>query len=461
MIKDVELINKHSQIRELGSEAKYGILRELIPGSATCQQLANIFGLSKQKVHYNLNKLLQEKLIEIVEGPQSNAREVYYRATAKNFVLDFSVGQNVNDNNVNSRGIIDRILSEEYRVSLQDIAARLVSESLKLKPRERLMVVTGKYNLPLVEKIQLEAARRAIPVTLLYQDTDLLKAKYEDFSLAAFDADYQNFNHLLGQHQVYLNLNGEARHLSLTDPQKLKLRARHHAKSRQIIMGRNIRVAVMPGLLHDTLSEHAIHSELQFWKALDVDYDQLCRQTTGLCRRISEQKELWISGGQTRFGFRVQKTLAECGSFSDSPWQSPVINLPGGEVLIIPEPRSLGGEISAELAFVYGEKVLRPRIILKDNEIIHHSAESNQHLLDRAIEEGGSDGRKVALVCLGTNENIRLRNIDSSFQHKTRGLVTVYWGENMSLGGSVEGNCEWFLQLEDPKIEFDKGEDHE
>ena len=71
MIKDIEVLNKHSQIRELGSELRYNILRELIRGAATCQQLAHIYGISKQKVHYNLNKLLEENLAMVINLPLS------------------------------------------------------------------------------------------------------------------------------------------------------------------------------------------------------------------------------------------------------------------------------------------------------------------------------------------------------------------------------------------------------
>ena len=67
MIKDIAVLNQHSQIRELGSELRYNIIRELIRGAATCQQLANIYGISKQKMHYNLNKLFEENLIDRLE----------------------------------------------------------------------------------------------------------------------------------------------------------------------------------------------------------------------------------------------------------------------------------------------------------------------------------------------------------------------------------------------------------
>jgi leucyl aminopeptidase (aminopeptidase T) len=449
-MKSVAIIKEHSQIRELGSNLKYSILQELIKNAATCQQLSNIFSLSKQKVHYNLTKLMDEGLIEIAEAHLLNNKEVYYRAIAKNFVLDFSLGETVSDSILNTRGIINNILSNEYKINLQDIAANILDNSLRMKPKESLLIVTGRYNLPLVEKILLEASRRMIKTTLLYQDLDFMRAKYEEFSLAVFNTDYENFNRLLSHSDVYLNLNGESRYVELTDQNKLSLRNKHFEKSREIIDSHHIRVAIMPGLMHDSLTDKSILSELQFWKALDVNYNEQSLKTISLCESLADKKKVLVNQGSTNLEFSVLKVLCESGAFSDSAFQSPVINLPGGEVLILPQKNTMHGIIQAEVAFAFGEQIRRPILNIKNDEIVDYHAETNEHLIKRALDEGGPDGRRVALICLGTNSNIKLESIDSSYKHKSDGLMTVYWGENKTLGGTVAGLTEWFIQLEKP-----------
>ncbi|MDD4309335.1 MAG: hypothetical protein PHO32_03065 [Candidatus Cloacimonetes bacterium] len=452
MIKNIQLISQHSQIKELGNALKFDMLKELIRSAATCQQLATIFKVSKQKIHYNLLKLVEEDLLEVVEDATDNGKEVYYRAKAKNFVLDFALGEHLGESLINSRQVINNILEGEYRVRLSDIAARILHDALKLKPRQKLLVVTGKYNLPLVEKILIEAGRMNVKCTLIYQDLDLLKAKYDEYSLTAFNADYENLNKLLKTHDVYLNLNGEARFLELKDKEKQKLRIHHFTKSRQIINERNILVAVMPGLMNNTLSEKAIESELQFWQALDIDYSQLCERTVKTCRNYANTEMLELLSGKGSLKFNVKRILAECGSFSGSEYQSPVINFPGGEILMVPSPDSMQGIIEGDVAYAFGEQIIKPRLVIVNNSIISFSALTNEHLLAEAIEMGGADGHKVALVCMGTNDNISLENIDLSYKHKTSGLVTVYWGENRSLGGDVSGNNEWFVQIENPTL---------
>ena len=458
MIKNVQIIAKHSQVRELGNSLKYDMLRELIKGAATCQQLASGFGVSKQKIHYNLSKLLEENLIELQDCDPDNGKEVYYRATAKNYVLDFALGEHLGEGLINSRGVINRILESEYKIQLADIAARILRDSLKLRSGQKLLIVTGKYNLPLVEKILIEAGRMSIRSTVLFQDNQMLKAKYEEYSLAAFNADYTHFNRLLKSHDVYLNLNGEARFIPLTDPEKQKLRAKHYVKSHEILRDRKIRVAMMPGLLNDTLSDKAIESELQFWKALDIDFTELCRSTIETCEEYLNIGKLELQNRRAALVFEVENILAECGSFSDSRHQSPVINYPGGEVLMVPKSSSTHGQIKAEIAYALGERILKPSISIENGEIVSFSAAENEQVLAKAIDSGGADGKKIALICMGTNPNISLANIDMSFKQKSRGLVTVYWGDNRSVGGNVKGSCEWFLQLENPSLKSFKSE---
>lgn len=452
MIRNLQLIKNHSQLKELGSYLKYNILKELIKAPATCQQLATLFDHSKQKIHYNLNQMVSEGLLEVVDESFGNNREVYYRATARSYVLDFAIGLDINEHVLDSRAIIGNILEQEHRISLSDIAAKLIDQSFRMKKGERLLIVSGKFNFPLVEKLLLEAGRRGIITTLIYQDIEQLKAKYELYSLSAFQADYEELNRLLKNTDVYLNLNGESRTVELRDPGKLMLRNRLFEKSKQIIQDRKIRVAMMPGLLNDTLSDKAIESELQFWNALDIDYHRLCKHTISICKEYSGKGVLEITSQEAMLRFEAQRFLAECGSFGSNEFQSPVINLPGGEILILPKPHSMQGTISADRAFAFGEEILKPVIEIKNNEIVSFTAEQGERLIAKAIAAGGLDGRKVALIGLGTNENIRLGDIDNALKHKSSGFLTVFWGDNRSLGGNVSGTQEWFLQIDNPQI---------
>lgn len=456
MIQNLKLIKHHEQLKELSSYLKYCILKELIAAPATCQQLAVQFNESKQKVHYNLSQMIRQELIEIVENPHGNNREVFYRATARNYVLDLAIGLDQQDQILNHRGIIGKILEQEHQISLAGIAARLLDQSLNLRAGNRLLIVSGKFNFPLVEKLLLEAASRGILTTLIYQDLDQIKAKNELFSLEAYQADYEEFNRILKDTDVYLNLNGEARMVELSNPDKISLRNRMLEEGRRIIQEHQIKIAMMPAVLQDTLSNKSIESELQFWKALDVDYNELGKNTIEMCKKFSGQDRLELKTKHDTLQFGISRIVAECGSFGTSSFQSPVINLPGGEVLIIPKPESVNGRVSADRAFALGEEIIKPVLEFKHNEISTFSAEKGQRTLAKVIAQGGLDGRKVSLICIGTNEHLKGKAIDLALKHKSQGMLTLFWGDNRPLGGNVCGNQEWFVQIEKPILSFDK-----
>ena len=454
MIQNLQLIKNQAQLKEMGSPLKYNILKELIKAPATCQQLATLFACSKQKMHYNLTQMLSQGLLKLEDEVNNNNKEVYYRATARSYILDLAIGLDTNEKILDNRNIINSILEQEYLINLNNIAAKLIDAALKLTKGMHLLITTGKFNLPLVEKLLLEAGKKGIYTTLIYQDLEQLQARAEQYSLIAFQADYENFNQKLKEADIYLNLNSESRTVEVTDPQKIQIRNRMLEKGRKIIKEKNIRLAMMPSLLNDTLSEQAIESEVQFWRALDIDYQLLSAKTIALCRKFVNKNYVEIETKGETFQFAINNIWAECGSFGSCEFQSPIINLPGGEILIIPKPDTMQGKIVGDRAYVLGEEILHPVVEIVNNEITVFSAASNQQQLAKAIETGGKDGREVALICLGTNDNIRGGNINNALKHKSSGFMSVYWGSNRDVGGNIAGNNEWFIQIENPRLNF-------
>lgn len=454
MIENIFVIKNHSQIKQLSTKLKYQILNELIKNPATCQQLADIFVVSKQKIHYILQNLLNEDLIRIQDAVSENNKEVYYRATAKNYILDFSLGTSANSISLNNRELLHSILGTEHNISLSEIAANLLDNSLKMKPKESLLINTGEYNMPLVKKIIVEAAKRQITVTLKYQDRTLVEEKFTQLSLTALTKDFENFNKILKDQNVYLNLNGEARFFQPPDKHKLEIQHRSTQKSLEIIKKHNIKVAIMPGLINDTLSESAVLTELNFWKAINVNYQKLFEETEELHQKLNGHNRVEIFNGESCFDFGIDQVFCEYGSFSDNPHQSPIINLPGGEILMMPKENSMNGYVKANIGYAFGERILNPRFEIVNNVIKSYSADTNSHLIEQAINEGGEDGRKIAFVCMGTNYNMGLENIDISYKSKTKGFLSIFWGDNTSMGGNVCSNTEWIVLLEDFQISY-------
>ena len=98
----------------------------------------------------------------------------------------------------------------------------------------------------------------------------------------------------------------------------------------KIIKQYGIRVVMMPGLLKDDLDEDNIKKEINFWKALDVDYQKLRNETDALISRLEDCLEMIISNNNTSLRIGIKSVFGEYGSFGNSKYQSNTINLPGG-----------------------------------------------------------------------------------------------------------------------------------
>jgi len=451
MIENVFIVNRLSQVKAINSELKIRIINELILNPATGQQLSKIFGLSKQKMHYNLKTLLNADLIKIINI--GNNKDVYYRAKAKNYILDFSLSNNNGEKSENNRTLINQIM-ESHNIDLTRIAANLLENSLKMQAKENLLIVSGEYNMPLVKKILVEASKRQIETTLMFRDREMLEAKHNLFSLATYSWDFDKFNRALKYSNVYLYLNGESMFNPLNDPEKKKIQQKAFAKSREIMRKNNIRIAMMEGLMRDELTEENILSEINFWKSLDIDYNKLALETEKVSKQFLDLKMIKICNNEgTDFVFEIQKILCDYGSFTDLPRQCPLIFIPGGEVLLIPKEKSFNGTITARTGYLYGKTIENPELKIIDNEIVNYHAETNEELITKAISEGGTDARKISTVNVGTNYNMINVNIDPLYRSRSQGTISIKWGENVSIGGSIKGGVEWQIQLDNPRIE--------
>ncbi|MCF7912843.1 MAG: aminopeptidase [Candidatus Cloacimonetes bacterium] len=452
MLDNVYIIKRQSQVKALGAELKLSIIRNLMEEPLTCQQLADKLETSKQKVHYNLKSLLEEELINQKDGI-GNDKEKHYRAKARNYVIDFSLGNEISSElNNGNRALIRKIIEQEHGLDLGRIARGIVNSSIKLKPEERVLIVTGRFNMPLVEMIQTAVAELGAEATILYRDQDFLHEKHCEFSLEAFQRDYDNFLRLLSENDVYLYLNGESRYISCTDKAKQQVRQDAQIKSLEIIKARGIRVVMMPGLLNDALNEDNIKSEISFWRALDVDYARLREDTDSMIKEFYDNKEIVVRKQGSEFKAKIHSIFGEYGSFGESPYQSFTINLPGGEVLLIPQKGSMSGTIRGSKAYINGIQILKPVVEIENNRIVKFRAEKQEELIGTAIEEGGEDGAEIALICLGTNYGIETNCQDLQHVNKSKGLLTVYWGNNTMMGGEVKGQLEWQIQIEKPII---------
>ncbi|WJE55521.1 ArsR family transcriptional regulator (plasmid) [Bacillus cereus] len=85
--KDILILNEYEQLKSLSDPLRVQILSFLIEEPRSGQQLSQIIGLSRSKIHYHLRDLEKNGLVQIVEeNKKRNMTQKLYQAVAKSFI---------------------------------------------------------------------------------------------------------------------------------------------------------------------------------------------------------------------------------------------------------------------------------------------------------------------------------------------------------------------------------------
>lgn len=91
-MKDIKLLTTHEQLKALSDPFKCELILRLMERPQTGQQLSEVFGLSRARVHYHLKELEKNDLLSIVRTEEKNGIiQKFYQATAGGFVPDPSL----------------------------------------------------------------------------------------------------------------------------------------------------------------------------------------------------------------------------------------------------------------------------------------------------------------------------------------------------------------------------------
>lgn len=123
-------------------------------------------------------------------------------------------------------------------------------------------------------------------------------------------------------------------------------------------------------------------------------------------------------------------------------------NMPSGEVFTSPVEDSAQGEIYFNYpSIMWNQEVSGVRLIVKNGEIIHWSAEQGMEILDKVFSIEGT--RRFGEVAIGTNQNIQRPTKNILFDEKIGGTVHMAIGQSyLQTGGKNISSIHWDLITE-------------
>lgn len=203
----------------------------------------------------------------------------------------------------------------------------------------------------------------------------------------------------------------------------------------------NTRVATMPGLTPDMLTEGA----------LTADYADVRETGEQLAVILDLGKEVTIrtAGHALTFSIEGRKSKASNGLLLN-PGDSG--NLPSGETFIAPIEGSANGTILIDGSIADIGKLSRPVLLkIKEGRLVDVEGEAGEKLISLL---GDGDGRFVGEFGIGTNRAARLTG-NILEDEKAYGTCHIAFGTNMSFGGTINAGVHLDAVSKTPEIFID------
>ncbi len=464
-MKDFELL-RMSQIWAIAREERLRMLNLLTREPLTVTGVARKLEMPANRAHYHVRQLLEHGLLEVVgTGRKRRREERYYRAVARNFLMDPALACGDGSTSAALRqsaeaAFLDWRRKEILDIDLGEVARTVVATCLGVHEDETVLVMFGPMGLELAEACVVEIeALGARPRPKLWSRNVVLRTldRHDAASLARLpflDA------HLDGTLDAVLFI---STHMPQGAPpsgaQREKLPIVLDAVSgwQQRIRERGARYLEvdLPHRGHFETGNVTPEAAIDlYWRCVHTDYERLAERAQSVRSRIRDGASLSL--GCTRgTDLTVTVDLASAHvndgvvSREDLGSGFGFDVLPAGSLTILPATPRASGTWVADYGLVGGRHVWNVALELRDGRITDVRGDSGAELIRGAIAHAAGDADLLASVRIGINPAgagpTGLPVLDGCLA----GTVTLGFGNNELLGGTTRAT----LDLEFPSTQ--------
>lgn len=214
-----------------------------------------------------------------------------------------------------------------------------------------------------------------------------------------------------------------------------------HTNARRQAVAAGARLATMPGLTPDMLSEGAI----------TANYDDVQSFTERVSVSLDQGSQVVIEkAGQTlSFSIAHRSAISSTGVFKEKGQSG---NLPSGESYIAPVEGTAEGTITIDQS-IAGLGIVNEPVTLEiaNGRLIEASGQKGKELLNLL---GDGDGRMVCEFGIGTNKSARVTG-NVLEDEKVYGTVHIAFGSNRTFGGKIDADVHIDCVVSEPKVWID------
>ncbi|MEF8873461.1 MAG: aminopeptidase [Candidatus Thermoplasmatota archaeon] len=348
-------------------------------------------------------------------------------------------------------------------VDLEEIADKIVNKCMRVEEDEVIMVSGGIHNFELVEDIAVNIKKNgAFPVTRA--STERLTRKMTE----EVDKDIleKTPEHMIGwlddvDGRIGLDYQKDPRVLQQLPEEKIGAQRKARKPIQDKVNEEKIRWTGIGYPTEEKAEMYGIDYEEfwnMFWKAINVDYDDMRKRGKKLAEPLEEGDKVHITsekGTDLEFSIGERNIIVDDGIISEKDKEEGFVgnNLPCGEVFCAPIEDTANGKAFFDVAFYRGNEIRGIEATFEDGKLVEASAEKNEELFHEVIENAHGDKRRIGELGIGINPEVHKAIGYTITDEKIMGSIHLALGENKMFGGENDSSLHWDLVMLDPSFE--------
>jgi len=335
------------------------------------------------------------------------------------------------------------------------ISAKVVTQSLQVKPGETVLINGTPAEIPLMEALFVEVSKAGgKPVVQLELPEANKKALMETpVNYLKMPATYALFQ--ARAVDCIINTGSTQNPQLFADVPEERLNA---ARSGNYVLQdamnlprfRMVSIGQTGGIPTESFAKfkNASYQDMlnMFWKSVDVDYHKLRMDGESVRTQFSDNAEVKMTTPEgTAITFRLSKIPARINSglsHNNNPTASGMTAawLPAGEVYVPVEAGTANGTLVVPEIDIRGQVIKNLKLAFANGRITDIKADNNENFIKTLLSSAKGDADMLSLFDIGINRSSQPLQNSSYYSWEMGGMVTLSTGDNAWAGGSTKSD---------------------
>lgn len=325
-----------------------------------------------------------------------------------------------------------------------ELARVMIDHCVKVKAKEKVLIVTGELGLPLAKAVYNEVMKRGAYPMLEVTTSGLDYAFYSlanEWQLNYIPEEVLRIKYNWADTFVRIVADDNLRELASIDATKLTTRAKLMRPFSDIMLTKRWILTYYPTNAMAQAASMSLEEMRKFYfESCLVDYNAMGKRLKKLERVMDKGKMIHVIGYLTDLWVNVEGRLAqEC---------SATCNIPDGECFLAPITNGVNGEVYFDLpTLAFGHEVSGIHLEFKEGKVVQARAERGNEALQKMLntDEGAC---YLGEFAIGANFNITRGMLNTLFDEKIGGTIHMALGmayKDKRGGGENVSGIHWDL----------------